>query len=540
VIQTVAYEASLNGNIVTFSDSEGNSASTLGDILTFLVNQYSDDPDKPDQVDHICWNLDDTVALICRFLYKEAAERLYRTKRLMVKCPVGRDMVTFELFYIPDKVFSVERKAKRLQGTKYVYDRASLYGLDQYFAFETFSNIPKSLEETKNLAKHLRKTLKDMGFNPKKLTSPAAIYEECMLANLDLPTYKDIPEQANQYAYMCGGELWIEAHKIGLFKSIVDWDQISAFPSVIATLIDTRNCEWVHSKEYVENAVYGYCKGIVTINDDVQISPILLKRQNCVDLSPTGTWPTYLTKQQLDFILRTKRGSFDMEDGWWAIEKKSGNYELQNIVRSLIALRGKDKLTDFLAKRMATGGLYGKLGEEHDTDFGKHFNPCWFAEISTRVGIEDCRFIDDHKLQGCLIHIGVDGIMLDQEKLPDDFYLTADEQKTWKKAYEGEALISSSGMVLQGTKRPHGLDLAMVKSMIRQEPDLIEYRKPVKNRVTLGEALQGKFSELGMEVDKMATLSLLVDHDRVFSKLPRTGKELLKQYSSRPFKIEEL
>jgi predicted transcriptional regulator len=111
----------------------------------------------------------------------------------------------------------------------------------------------------------------------------------------------------------------------------------------------------------------------------------------------------------------------------------------------------------------------------------------------------------------------------------------------WKKAYEGEALVSSSGMVMQGIKKPHGLTLQDVKGLIKAQPDSYEYSKMIRSKVSLGEALQVRFEELGLEVDKPGTMSLLVEHDRQFEILPRTGRELLKKkYTSRPWKIEEL
>jgi phosphoesterase RecJ-like protein len=67
-------------------------------------------------------------------------------------------------------------------------------------------------------------------------------------------------------------------------------------------LQDTRECEWIESKEYQPDAAYGICKGIVTIKPKLDINPILLSRQGEVDISPTGTWETYIMKPEIDLI----------------------------------------------------------------------------------------------------------------------------------------------------------------------------------------------------------------------------------------------
>lgn len=82
--------------------------------------------------------------------------------------------------------------------------------------------------------------------------------------------------------------------------------------------------------------------------------------------------------------------------------------------RLLAFKEDKDKLVRLLAKRMSVG-IYGKFGEEHKEEFGKHFNPVYFAEISTQVRLQVAEFIYEHKLQDNLIHVSVDGVLVDRE-----------------------------------------------------------------------------------------------------------------------------
>lgn len=101
-----------------------------------------------------------------------------------------------------------------------------------------------------------------------------------------------------------------------------DYDIIASFPTVARDLIDIRHCEWIKSNEYQANAVYGYCKGKITIHDWVTVSPIIYEAEDGSLLTPTGIWDTYLTKGEIDFVNKWGIGKFEIEEGWWATPKK--------------------------------------------------------------------------------------------------------------------------------------------------------------------------------------------------------------------------
>lgn len=100
-----------------------------------------------------------------------------------------------------------------------------------------------------------------------------------------------------------------------------DYDLVSSFPSVARDLVDIRYCDWVKSNEYQPEAIYGYVKCEVTIYDWVMVSPIIYTDENGDSSTPTGTWETYLTKGELDFIDKWKIGEYKILEGWWAIPK---------------------------------------------------------------------------------------------------------------------------------------------------------------------------------------------------------------------------
>jgi len=139
-----------------------------------------------------------------------------------------------------------------------------------------------------------------------------------------------------------------------------DYDMVSAFPKVAAKLYDTRACDWVESGEYQPKAVYGYCKGVVTIYDWVMLSPIIYIAESGDSLSAIGTWETYLTKAEIDFISKWGIGEFKIENGWWAIPEKLGRklpQPLEHIVNRLLKWKEIGGFGAELAKRMSVESM---------------------------------------------------------------------------------------------------------------------------------------------------------------------------------------
>ena len=320
-----------------------------------------------------------------------------------------------------------------------------------------------------------------------------------------------------------------------------DYDMASAFPKVASRLYDTRACDWVESGEYQTKAVYGYCKGVVTIYDWVVVSPIIYIGENGDSISAIGTWETYLTKAEIDFIREWGIGEFKIEKGWWAIPenaKRKLPQPFEHIVGRLLEWKKRGGLEGELAKRMSVG-LYGKMGEEHETEFGKHFSPAWFAEISTQTRLAEAGWLyrhgvgpDDNDGYSHLLCISVDGSLHDRK--------IANADGNWKLSYVGKAMVVSSGLVYLGDRKPKGLLLGDILEMIREHPKQAYYQQLIKRRVTLGQALEFGFDKLGKEVEMHTSVDLNMTHDRDFRELPRTGGQLItKRFSSKPLKVKE-
>jgi len=191
-MRIVAYQTQINDGRVLLRESTGESvhSNRLDELFGFLLEPY-------DNCIKVCWDLDATVSVILKLLGTSACRQLWQMKRYN-----GRP---FSIFYVPAKVFSVSH----VSGL-----RCNLYGIDQYYP----ELDEPSVEEVKALGDGLLTELKKMGFVPTKLTSPVAIYEECVLRKLSLPRVKDMPVEVAEMAWRCSGRLWIESHQLGDFK----------------------------------------------------------------------------------------------------------------------------------------------------------------------------------------------------------------------------------------------------------------------------------------------------------------------------------
>lgn len=190
-MRIVAYKTSNRDGKVLLQES-GNQQIVSGDpeeLFSFLLEDYS-------PCIKVCWDLDGTVALILRLLGESVCRKLRETKRTSYGA--------FRLFYVPEKVFSVNHPASKM----------SLYGIEQYYPE---LSEEQDVEMVQKFGENLLKELKKMGMEPTKLTSPIAIYDECVMSKMDLPGVKDIPVKASEFAYRASARLWIESHQISYF-----------------------------------------------------------------------------------------------------------------------------------------------------------------------------------------------------------------------------------------------------------------------------------------------------------------------------------
>ena len=201
-MRIIAYRTLTNNGKVQLLESTGE-ATTFTDDFNVLLGALLEPYERTIRV---AWELDATVAPILKLLGEERCGRLHRTHKCRLSPTEG-------IFYVSGKVFSVDGII-RVDNLNYKA-KTSLYDLQQYYPE---LDEPKELVEVQALGEKLMYELKKMGLQPSKLTSPVAIYEECVMRRLDLPSVVDMPKEAAEWAYRCSGKLWIESHQIGYWE----------------------------------------------------------------------------------------------------------------------------------------------------------------------------------------------------------------------------------------------------------------------------------------------------------------------------------
>jgi hypothetical protein len=357
----------------------------------------------------------------------------------------------------------------------------------------------------------LEHALHIMGIWPKKLSSPAAIFQDYYGKHLDLPTYKDfMPEHSGllEYAAECAGNEWNEIFKIGKFDCF-SYDRKSAYSNEMIKLLDNRPkyMQIVEAPEYIPEAEYAYCKCDIEINDNVTLHPILNIGANGILTAKTGEWTGYLTKGQMDFIKRWQIGDYEIINGWWLIPKTKVRPLEQFIPRILAFKEHPNKLVKYLAKMMVNG-FAGKFNEEYKERVGNLYNPMWSAEIITGNALDLAATIYRTKSFKDIIQVKVDEFKTTKKlaEIPDGY-----------KESSGECLVIDNENVFYKNQHPDGFNLQQAMAIMTEHPNV------------------GYFERGGAVID-LFKLALTRD----FKKLPETNADLLNNiYESKPLTIGE-
>lgn len=426
--------------------------------------------------------------------------------------------------------------------------------------------------EAKIAGAKVYKVLTELGLHPKSLTSPISAFNREILSNIDLPTIDDLPDEVAELAYQCCKGSWIEAFQLGLFEDTLDFDIRSAYGSELAKLVDFRYGKWIPEEEYEQRlkvAKYGYCKGTVTI--DKPFSPIMYK-SNTQLYTPTGTWETVLTMNEIDFIYKWKLGTFEIENGWWWVPAKTEatetilsivpdyikntvDYPLKNILNKLYQRKQQsaNSFEDNILKRIIAG-IWGKMLEYTERGLGELFNPVWGAEVETNIKLKVADFVLSNNLQDNLLSITVDGALIkntDQPCFPPlkamesgEFSIAEDNRAmgTWKLSHHCPSIIIGSGTQAIRNKQSDNmfsLQYDNLLEMIAESPKSKEYKLAGLSPVTLPKAImQDRLEDLGKLEELTRNITLNSEVKRDYNNQPQNGKELLaNQFSSKPWDI---
>jgi hypothetical protein len=521
------------GVVLTDGSGEYPPSTSLVELLHILC-----DEDSEGRI-HFAWDLDVFVAPLLQLLDEATLKYLVHEHWLKI-ANFGK------ILYIPSKVFGI-----------YQFDEKpiSIYSLNQYFIS---LEDPKDANKIWGLANILMTTLNSMGINAKSFTSPAKIYEEGILNRCSIPTAFDIKDkECVEYAWHCCGRPWIECFQIGYFDTTWDIDRTSSYPAEMTKLQNTNHAIYRKSNTMIENADWGFLKGKITINKEVKVSPITRRLPDGSIINPSGSWDDFITLDAVKFIYKWGIGTFKLYDGWF-LNFTSEHKPLELPMKKLFGFRGEKDLKDQLAKRMANGAI-GKFTEEHVDkvtgiikEYGKYYNPLYAALVQERTRLEVGRFIYVNKLQvKDLVAVNTDGVLSTKDvgmKLDPD---KPRKMGGWRLTDIGPAIAESSGNVFHADKKPHGITYSAILESIEAEPNKSYYDIKGLRLVTINDIIDGKagWNELGkmkefatasVDLVKLMAMAKTNSLDRVFSKMPQTGKDLLENhYPSGPIVIGE-
>jgi hypothetical protein len=172
------------------------------------------------------------------------------------------------------------------------------------------------------------------------------------------------------------------------------------------------------------------------------------------------------------------------------------------------------------------------------------------AMVQERTRLEDARFIYAKKLWNKdIIAVNTDGVLSSK-----DIGLKPDKPKKmgqWRLTDVGPAIAESSGNVFHADKRPHGITYESLLTEIEKEPNKSYYSIKSLRLVTLNDIIEEKaewkqlghkkeFATSSIDLVKLLSIQKTGATDRVYEKIPQTGRELLDNvYSSGPITIGE-
>jgi hypothetical protein len=369
------------------------------------------------------------------------------------------------------------------------------------------------------------------------ISTPGVLTKHVLSHDLKKVDISYIPKGALELAYKCLHAPWIEMIAQGFFPQTYDYDIDSAYPNEIAKLIicDEGVGKWINKDAYVMGAAYGFCKAVISMNPiPGGVSPIRFRKTSGKLFSPFGTWIGYITKPEIDFILKYNLGDLEILDGWWFVPAER-IHPFHRTVERLLDLRrqakGQDPIMSAMMKSVAAR-MNGYFLQKYETlDLwespvtgqltskwvaGGMFNPIYACEVMTQTKIKLAEIaMTVHAKQGQVLALTVDGLV----------------SSIGLKREKGTKLVVQSPAVIVAPLIMHLEDKASRVNILRElwnEPSQKVYQIGDERRVTLLESLKAnRIDLLASKLKERVRIRVGSDVTRVWTDLPTHGSDLL-------------
>lgn len=306
--------------------------------------------------------------------------------------------------------FGITRHGRSIGITSREIERGNLYRRieKEIYEIKPFVTLDNpTLEDVKTAGNNLMKTLSNMGFKTKRLTSAAAIYKENILDKMAIPTLLNMKEDADELQEMALNNIneWVSTYRSINEDNKYSYDLTAAYAAALAEL---PNLFWVdHYEKATEippGAFYGVLYG--KIRNKTAVSPLINpetgRRQVEYYKGFMNTW-------EYGCVYAWDIAEMDIEYGWFMF---LGKYHrlFDYSMRKLYDFRNKgNELQDNLAKAMAVS-TYGKFLERRGEDYGDLFNPIYADMVTSSIRVKVADFIYSNKLQDDIVSVTVDGV----------------------------------------------------------------------------------------------------------------------------------
>ena len=524
-----------------YSSNSGKSQDALKMILE--DSSYNDLGNEP--TIQCFYHLDHAVANICKQFTEQEIRRLWIHGEDKVEH--GRvwkkiDEINYEFKYFPKTLFTIEKKAGD-------YPFAIVSDMTQYMVTKIEPDLKDGeiysrLSIAEQTARDVYNSLIKLGLKPKSLTSPITAYKDIIKA-MNLPTWEDMPEEANQYYYnTCSGG-WIETFKTGHWDKLYTYDLKSAYPSKMRNLVDFRKGTWekVDSVPNHKTGMLGVFNCTAEMEADLHC--IVYRDEREYNFNPNGTYDTLITWNKLIYAQFHEWGRFHVKDGWvWTPKDGVVCYPLRKKMDELFKLKGEaetniernviKRLMNAFEGKMCERIFFERNGKLSPTTFGEIFNPCWRSEVENNTHLSVVNFCIENNITP--IAIMTDGVVTDVDlKIPSSTAMGG-----WKLDSVTKGLVMGSGILaLQGKHKEGDFSLNYDVLMEKIDPQSTEIVLEKDGFVSIGEACERNlFHKLGeYEVDKRV-IKLNSDTKRIYPNEPTNFGELLKgHYDSIPIDI---
>lgn len=471
-MKVLAYTAEKQGDNVSFTCSNGEKLIT--------ANWYDAITFLLESCQYaVVYQIDSFTELFCSLLPKQARDKLAEEDRVVLDN--GE-----KIFYSAGRQLSI---GYGWRGNE--RNEVDLYGLSRYTDKEI-----TDVQELIELWEDVVSAFCFFDIVPQKLASPIGVYEECLDA-IPFARACDLPNSADPMLDKSSGIAWEEwrgLYKLGHWNAeeVSDLDISSAYPSLIAQLPDLRGSTFFTSETMPDRFTWGLLDGEVEIKADHTYFPM-------------GKYPAVITTGQLRQIRQYKWGYFKLNKGYFIKIPSNPAYPFKEVMANLYEARQSDnELVGRIAKAISVG-IGGKFNSRYGNKVGRNYQPIYAKMITSGCEMKVASLIWDKALQDRLISVTVDGVLVESDK---PMAISENGMGSWRVNKPSPFLVLSLLYQWGNEKHPDGHYYPEITQMIKDNPDTSIY------------------GDLDFN---------LLEYDRHFEKLPKTGGELLaNKYGSKP------